>query len=745
MYKRNFILLTVLTLVCVAYVKVRAQDLAPSSVFNVNYKSDQVATKKAFSQALTRLKIPVKIKFKASDKVNWGFAINTVCKADKWLKSRSFKKCVTYANGLGFLKGPLSEKVKSTKKITYGELNVLLARVIAAKSSDSQAENQQVDPPQSLRPPAAESSMSIQMPAKTYQDVDFTPVPDGTINKDFFANILLSSPIPTRFYQDEVYFIEGDVAGVAADEAFVFLCPDKLGCDKSENFLEKVDGKHFKIPVQFKKIGNFQMGMIAGRSGQSRIEDISVLPKPDGEDVGGIATTDFSTGYKAGKMIFRWNGQGSFTRLIFFQDKVRQDYIFRQNVMAFAPPSKDFAGFKKGKASWTVKQNGAIGQIQEVSLTKQDFYKVKTESVQVKALQETFASPAKFTFQGRSLTNIAKKVAFTLPNGKVKEFDFASEDLPTQKDFSIEMNLDLSGTYIFEVNDPDGLAVINVPVYVGGAIPLLPDFFTLNEPALDVGSLPSLEEARDQMLALINKDRADNQLPALVLAVDLNSIAQAHSQDMVAKKFFGHVNPLGQSPDDRRKNAGITTPIRENLGKAANLELVEAGLVRSPIHRAAIIDSAATRVGIGIAKNSEGYYLVTQNFAADPVIPSALPRIEGELLSHANSVRASKSLANLSSGETLRSVAKTWSERMSTNDFFSVTDPASNDKLVDALHTAGVNSSIQMYIVKAALTDQLVEQISQQDGINDSSNTKIGIGLAINSAGEIYMTVIYIP
>lgn len=51
----------------------------------------------------------------------------------------------------------------------------------------------------------------------------------------------------------------------------------------------------------------------------------------------------------------------------------------------------------------------------------------------------------------------------------------------------------------------------------------------------------------------------------------LNNIAQAHSNDMITRNFFGHVNPDGDGPQQRATKAGITYGVGENV--AMNLDL----------------------------------------------------------------------------------------------------------------------------------------------------------------------------
>ncbi|MBI2638869.1 CAP domain-containing protein [Candidatus Peregrinibacteria bacterium] len=669
-------------------------------------------------------------KFSPTAKTTWKFAVTSICKAKNWTVKKTWKACSTYAKKHGF---PENFPENTKTKIPKGKLAQLVNIEAGAPKNTA-----------TVLPEPITEITSDEIPPRAAASLDFTPNPEGTIGTNFFANIVLSAPMPNRFYKDEVYFVDGDLINATDDEVFAFLCRANQGCDESINFIEKVDGRHFRIPVIFRETGNFQIGIIPGRSGQSRVENISVLPEFTAPTATGTAPTNISIGYQKGNTVFHWNGQGSLTHLLIYQGEKRVDYFFRQQPSSFTIPSADFADFKKGSAGWLIEHDGAGSEPQIMTVTVQDLRKIEDDSIEVLSMPEVLPTPGKFTFSGKAKKPVAKKIAVTLPNGKVEEFSANDKDFSEGQSIAFEKDFSETGTYIFEVNNPEGSAVVNVPIYVGTAIPLIPDYFALNEPELDPSLLTDLSKARTKLLELINADRAENGLTAVSLAGDLNSIAQNHARNMVNLNFFGHVDPAGNSPDDRRKKAGITTPIRENLGKASSLELVEFGLMRSPIHRAAIIDPEMKRVGLGIVKNSEGYYFVTQNFADMPLLASDLPNLENELFTAANSQRTASNLSALSHDSLLRSSAQNWSKQMVSENFFGVSSP-SGQKLIDTLRNQGIDTSIQSYIVEVGQKTQLEPEILKQGGLKESANLKIGIGLAINSAGEIFATVIYTP
>lgn len=66
-----------------------------------------------------------------------------------------------------------------------------------------------------------------------------------------------------------------------------------------------------------------------------------------------------------------------------------------------------------------------------------------------------------------------------------------------------------------------------------------------------------------------NEMRIANKLPPLEYSINLEKSATIHSDDMVQRNFFSHINPGNLSrrnPDDRARLAGITNPyIAENI------------------------------------------------------------------------------------------------------------------------------------------------------------------------------------
>lgn len=123
---------------------------------------------------------------------------------------------------------------------------------------------------------------------------------------------------------------------------------------------------------------------------------------------------------------------------------------------------------------------------------------------------------------------------------------------------------------------------------------------------------PDLE---NEMLQLVNEERAKAGLPALKHDEELTPVARQHSTDMFARSYFSHISPEGDTPFDRIRTANITfLTAGENLAIAQTLPLAHEGLMNSPGHRANILRSTFGRVGIGVLDGGVYGLMITQKF-----------------------------------------------------------------------------------------------------------------------------------
>lgn len=114
---------------------------------------------------------------------------------------------------------------------------------------------------------------------------------------------------------------------------------------------------------------------------------------------------------------------------------------------------------------------------------------------------------------------------------------------------------------------------------------------------------------------LLNADRAANGLPPLRVNLKLTGLARDYAQDMINRNFFSHYNPEGKSPFDRMRAYGIRYGYAgENLAINSSVAGAERAFMNSPGHRANILNSHYTQVGIGVRYSPRGSVYVVQEF-----------------------------------------------------------------------------------------------------------------------------------
>ncbi|TQR20059.1 SafA/ExsA family spore coat assembly protein [Psychrobacillus vulpis] len=120
-------------------------------------------------------------------------------------------------------------------------------------------------------------------------------------------------------------------------------------------------------------------------------------------------------------------------------------------------------------------------------------------------------------------------------------------------------------------------------------------------------NVPTKEQAsvEQEVIKLINIERANAGLPALKDDWELARVAEYKSQDMHDKKYFDHTSPTYGSPFTMMKNYGITyKSAGENIAKGQKTaaEVVKAWM-NSDGHRANILSKNFTHIGVGYVKD----------------------------------------------------------------------------------------------------------------------------------------------
>jgi uncharacterized protein YkwD len=182
------------------------------------------------------------------------------------------------------------------------------------------------------------------------------------------------------------------------------------------------------------------------------------------------------------------------------------------------------------------------------------------------------------------------------PSGGVEELDVDTR----RGELRAEFRCRGAGRYQVELTADDRLGttvVANFALYCGvtppltAAAPLGPD-----TPVTDAAV------AARRLLELTNETRRGYGLPPLEWDPRLAEVARAHSEDMLAHGFVGHVSPTRGDSAARLKRAKLRVGrLRENVARAFSAEEAHRGLLASPAHRANLIARDVTHAGIGVA------------------------------------------------------------------------------------------------------------------------------------------------
>jgi len=169
-------------------------------------------------------------------------------------------------------------------------------------------------------------------------------------------------------------------------------------------------------------------------------------------------------------------------------------------------------------------------------------------------------------------------------------------------------------------SDSAGSTVLaNFPVWCASEPPLTITVETARDDTVATTS----DDAEKRLFAMLNHDRTSAGLPALVWDDRVAEVARKYSEEMHRTKVVAHVSPTSGSAADRVRAGKIKTAVvLENVARAYGVGEAHHGLMNSPGHRANIMSTAATHIGIGVVfgEEAEGRreMFVTQVFIRVP-------------------------------------------------------------------------------------------------------------------------------
>lgn len=262
----------------------------------------------------------------------------------------------------------------------------------------------------------------------------------------------------------------------------------------------------------------------------------------------------------------------------------------------------------------------------------------------------------------------------------------------------------------------------NFPVYCGQRAP---ETVTYRAARLFPRSAAAAER---EVFELTNEYRLKVGLRALRFNEALSHVAREHGVDMMRGGYVGHVSPSSGSPADRLQRAGIPyLVVRENIARAYSVGEALQELINSPAHRANLLSSDVTDLGVGVVidrRDSLPVLLVTQDFArtAEPFSQNTAPEV---LLARINRRRRAARTAALVRRPELDRLARAFLDDVLARD-----DAAARARLGRALSGERRYARVQALVAKV----NALEAFEAQDQLEARAMTDIG--LAVRRVGD---------
>ncbi len=122
-------------------------------------------------------------------------------------------------------------------------------------------------------------------------------------------------------------------------------------------------------------------------------------------------------------------------------------------------------------------------------------------------------------------------------------------------------------------------------------------------------------EAEARIFAELNHSREEAGKPPLTLDPKLTQAARNHSELLVKHQALSHQFPGESTLEERLRSVGLFfTDAAENVGLNSQLSDVNSMFLRSPGHRANMLNAVYDAVGIGVVQSGRDFW-VTEDFA----------------------------------------------------------------------------------------------------------------------------------
>lgn len=204
--------------------------------------------------------------------------------------------------------------------------------------------------------------------------------------------------------------------------------------------------------------------------------------------------------------------------------------------------------------------------------------------------------------------------------------DLNLDDIKSLKDCNLDFNgknVDINdmiekmkGQFGFDAKKPETPAKEESAKPAEPAQPVEPTQPEPTEPKEEVTTPSPSGSYEKQVVDLVNQERAKAGLSPLTENAALSNVAEVKAEDLRDNNYFSHTSPVYGSPFDMMKQFGIKyTTAGENIAKGQRSpEEVMNGWMNSEGHRANILNSSFTEIGVGYVTDSNGNTYWVQMF-----------------------------------------------------------------------------------------------------------------------------------
>lgn len=590
-------------------------------------------------------------------------------------------------------------------------------------------------------------------------------------DSDFFhydksgLKIDLYSDLYSKYFENQVIDISGKVNDSDASYAIVVI-KDENGYERQ--FKSPIKSGDFMVQVDFMEAGDKTMIIVTDKDNVNYQANISVIKGSCGksDDTDAASPSNYRYVVDNNTTIFRWDideGQ-NLSRLMFSQGENRVVKYLSDSKTGIKLDPVDFELFAVGEVDVIIESayssdaslfnketTWKAGEVKSYTISEHHFSSHNTADLEINDLPDTFIKGGEISFGGKNLVDMNASIAIIMPDGSIENMDFTTDASKEENQNGIEIykpgavfsfvyHPKNHGVHIIEINNDQGLALLNYPVYESGSLPLIPDFIDLRyaQIANKVTTVDNVKFSND-LLILVNQERKAAGLSLVELDDSLTSLAQARASDMKQNNYFSHWDKNGEDANDWRIDYAIKTSVSENIAKDINVSYAHAGLMRSAVHRQNILGDEWSKVGFGFEIAEDGALIVVEIFSSEAIETDDLPKLREDVLDYINSKREELFLPSAS----LNSLAQSWSDKMALNNFFDFTDPNTNVTLREEILKGGVTQTVGTYIVGNTSYSDLLEMLSEHNELHSSRWEKLGVGIAQDNDGVIKMTLLY--